>query len=50
MESEMFSISADELYEMRKEKIKQEQKIKELEEELKNAMELIEKMKTEYNF
>ena len=47
---EMFTISADELYEIRKEKIRQDEKIKELEEKLRSAMELIEKMKSTPNF
>lgn len=44
MENEMFYIPAIELYEMRKEKNRQDVKIKELEEQLKEALENIEKL------
>jgi hypothetical protein len=44
MENEMFTIPANELYEFRKEKIRQEEKIKELEEKLKEALDIIQQV------
>lgn len=46
MENEMFTIPAIELYEIRKEKIRQDEKIKELEEKLKEALDIIQKLKS----